>query len=84
METSKVQPLPCILDIEPIPERTRFSMLTAERGESSIHDFINDELESMPAARATSEARDRDIVVIKAQLDNILEHVNSTHSLLTA
>jgi len=59
-------------------------MLTAERGESSIHDFINDELESMPVARGTSEARDRDIVVIKAQLDNILEHVNSTHSLLTA
>ena len=50
-------------------------MLTAERGESSIHDFINDEMDSTPMARGTSEARDRDIVVIKAQLDNILEHV---------
>jgi hypothetical protein len=50
-------------------------MLTAERGESSIHEFIHDEMESMPMARGAQDSRDKDIVLIKAQLDNILEHV---------
>jgi hypothetical protein len=52
-------------------------MLTAERGESSIHEFIHDEMESPPMARSTQDSRDKDIVLIKAQLDNILEHVYS-------
>jgi hypothetical protein len=50
-------------------------MLTAERGESSIHEFINDEMESTPMGRSAQDSRDKDIVLIKAQLDTILEHV---------
>ena len=52
-------------------------MLTAERGDDSIHDFINDEIESVPTARGTPDTRDKDITLIKAQLDNILEQVHS-------
>lgn len=62
-------------NVDQVPERTRFSMLTAERGESSIHEFINDEMESTPTGRSAQDSRDKDIVLIKAQLDNILEHV---------
>jgi hypothetical protein len=70
------------LILEPVPERTRFSMLTADRGESSIHDFINDDVEPMavghpiPAYRDPIPAyRDREIGALKTQLDDILEHV---------
>lgn len=70
------------LNLEPIAERTRFSMLTADRGESSIHDFINDDVDPMavgrpiPAYRDPIPAyRDRDVAALKTQLDDILEHV---------
>jgi hypothetical protein len=48
-------------------------MITADRAESDIHDFIQDEMESLPRGRAP--ARDTDVTAIKTQLDEILEHV---------
>ena len=57
------------LTLERIQDRTRFSMLTGDRAESSIHDFIPEDQDD------TTSARGRDIVELKAQLDNILEHV---------
>jgi hypothetical protein len=65
-------------------------MLTADRGESSIHDFINDDVDPMavghpiPAYRDPIPAyRDREIGALKAQLDDIFEHVCLLVTLLT-
>jgi hypothetical protein len=44
-------------------------MLTGDRAESSIHDFVADDQDD------TTGTRDRDVAELKAQLDNILEHV---------
>jgi hypothetical protein len=48
-------------------------MITADRAESDIHDFIADETESLPRGRP--QYRDTDVVAIKSQLDEILDHV---------
>jgi hypothetical protein len=47
-------------------------MLTGDRAESSMHDYIPDDL---------TVHRDHEIAELKAQLDNILEHVYSYYNL---
>jgi hypothetical protein len=64
-EIGKVCSIYAVLIAEPIIDRTRFSMLTGDRAESSIHDFIPE----------ISGDRDQKIAELKAQLDNVLEHV---------
>jgi hypothetical protein len=54
------------LIVEPIQDKTRFSMMTGDHPESSIHELLQD----------TPSFRDREIAELKAQLDNILEHVH--------
>lgn len=49
-------------------------MLTADRGESSIHDFIDD-VETTAVGHPIPAYRDRDITALKTQLDDILDHV---------
>ena len=44
-------------------------MLTGDRAESSIHDFIPGDRDDI------TSNRDREIAELKAQLDNILDHV---------
>ena len=56
------------LTVEPIPDKTRFSMMTGDHPESSIHDL-------MPDSENVTGYRDREITELKSQLDNILEHV---------
>lgn len=53
-------------------------MITADRAESDIHDFIQDETESLPRGRAPY--READVTATKSQLDEILEHVNFFHA----
>jgi hypothetical protein len=67
-EIGKVYSIYAVLIVEPIIDRTRFSMLTGDRAESSIHDFI-------PEREDISGDRDLQIAELKAQLDNVLEHV---------
>ena len=64
----KVSSIYAVLIAEPIMDRTRFSTLTGDRAESSIHDFI-------PEREDISGDRDQQIAELKAQLDNVLEHV---------
>ena len=49
-------------------------MITADHAESDIHEFIADETESLPRGRAPY--RETDVAAIKAQLDDILDHVS--------
>ena len=75
METWKACSIYAVLIAEPIMDRTRFSMLTGDRAESSIHDFI-------PEREDMSGNRDQQIAELKAQLDNVLDHVYFYHIIL--
>jgi hypothetical protein len=66
-------PSNCLI-IEPIQDKTRFSMMTGDHPESSIHDLMQD-------SENVTSYRDREITELKSQLDNILEHVNPCHFL---
>jgi len=50
-------------------------MLTGDRAESSMHDYIPDDRDDLTINR------DHEIAELKAQLDNILEHVYSYYNL---
>lgn len=51
-------------------------MLTGDRAESSMHDYIPDDRDDLTVHR------DLEIAELKAQLDNILEHVYSYYNLI--
>ena len=53
---------------EPIQDKTRFSVMTGDHAESSIHDLMQDQ-------DNVTSYRDREVTELKSQLDNILEHV---------
>ena len=64
-----------------MPETTRFSMLTADRAESSIHDLFH---EQSPILSRQVANRDAEIIAIRAQLDDILDHVCTSVTWLTS